>query len=1002
MLVARMGCLDDLTITNLVGNALPEPQRIAALTHLDECATCYELVAAIGSPRAEVEPARLAAGTEVGRYVIESVAGAGAMGVVYAARDPSLDRSVALKCVAATGDARAKERMLREARAMAQLSHRNVVSIFDVGTFGDDVFFAMELLRGRTLRQWLPGRTRPQIIAVLADAGRGLAAAHAAGIIHRDFKPDNVLIGDDGRTCVTDFGLAREADASADPPAEMTVDALSATGQLVGTPVYMAPEQLAGGPADVRSDQFSFCVVLYECLVGRRPFEGTTIAELRAAIARGPVAASLPAWLHRIVTRGLAVDPAQRFASMGAVVAALARDPSLRRRRLAGGAVLLGAAIAIAFAIPHSHDACPDPRGRLAGTWDDARRGELARAFALQPRPFTATALAHATAALDHYADQWIDLRREVCRATYERRDQSEARYDSELACLERRRGDLAATVEVLTGADEQTVRNALTVVHGLPDLRPCRDGETLVGQTPLPANLATRTQLDAVMTSLATAKALAKAGKMHAAQLAVDAVVPPARTLGFAPVLAELLYIDGKLQMATHDATRAERSLDEAATFAATAKDDALAARIAIQLAYTIGALAQRFPESASLGRVARTAVQRAGDPDDLVIDWHDAVGAVLSEQGKYEDALPHFRDAVALAEKSKPSALADQLGKLAAILDGAGQYAEARAPSERSIALTEAELGPDHPDLAFALDALGAIDYDAGQYADAQRSYRRALAILDKLGEPATYNTTEAIEGLGNAALALGQLDEARAQHERALAIREHAAPGDPHVGDSEINLGMVLVAQGHIDEARARYERALAIYRKGYGPTHPQVAVALRQRAQLEMGTLDAVHDLEEALAITVGALGADNPEVGVDHGNLGAAYAGLRRWRDAQDHYQRAVDNHEKTVGPTHPMTAMALSGLGQALVEGHEPARAIPVLERALAIDDTNHAVASAAAIPRWFLVRALWDSGRDRARARREAARVHRDLADAKDPTSVAIGAELDAWLRTR
>ena len=541
-----------------------------------------------------------------------------------------------------------------------------------------------------------------------------------------------------------------------------------------------------------------------------------------------------------------------------------------------------------------------------------------------------------------------------------------------------------------------------MTVVQGLPDLRPCRDGETLIGQTPLPTNLATRTQINAVMTGLATARALAKAGKLHGAQLAVDAVLPQARTLAFAPVLADLLYIDGKLQMATHDAARAERSLDEAATLAATAKDDALAAHIAIQLAYTIGALAQRFPESASLGRVARTAVQRAGDPDDLVIDWHDAVGAVLSEQGKYDEALPHFRDAVALAEKSKPSALADQLGKLAAILDGAGKYVAARAPSERSIKLTEAELGPDHPDLAFALDALGAIDYDAGQYADAQRSYRRSLAILDKLGEPATYNMTEAIEGLGNTALALGQLDEARTQHERALAIREHAAPNDPHVGDSEINLGMVLVAQGHIDEARARYGRALAIYRAAYGPKHPQVAVALRQRAQLEMGTLDAVHDLEAALAITVAALGPDNPEVGVDHGNLGAAYAGLHRWREAEGQYQLAIANHEKTIGPTHPMTAMALSGLGQAMVEGHEPGRAIPILERALAIDDTNHAIASAAAIPRWFLVRALWDSGRDRPRARSEAARVHRDLADAKDPTSVAINAELDTWLRAR
>jgi hypothetical protein len=156
----RMGCLDDLTITNLVGNALPDPQRVAALAHLDDCRTCSELVAAmaVGSPRGDTEVARLAAGTAIARYIIERVAGAGAMGVVYAARDPQLDRTVAIKLVAASADARAKDRMLREAKAMAQLSHRNVVSIFDVGTFGDDVFLAMEFLPGRTLRQWLAER----------------------------------------------------------------------------------------------------------------------------------------------------------------------------------------------------------------------------------------------------------------------------------------------------------------------------------------------------------------------------------------------------------------------------------------------------------------------------------------------------------------------------------------------------------------------------------------------------------------------------------------------------------------------------------------------------------------------------------------------------------------------------------------------------------------------------------------------------------------------------
>ena len=225
MIVVRMGCLDDLTVANLVGNALPEAERSAALAHLDVCASCYEVVAAmaVGSPRA-AEPARLAPGTEVDRYVIERVVGAGAMGVVYAARDPQLGRAVALKTVA--GDA---ERMLREARAMAQLSHPNVIPIFDVGTHGEDVFLAMELLVGETLRTWLAEqrRTPRTILDVMREVGAGLAAAHGAGIVHRDIKPENILVGDHGRVCVTDFGLAQTSDAPAD--------------EVAGTPAYMSP-----------------------------------------------------------------------------------------------------------------------------------------------------------------------------------------------------------------------------------------------------------------------------------------------------------------------------------------------------------------------------------------------------------------------------------------------------------------------------------------------------------------------------------------------------------------------------------------------------------------------------------------------------------------------------------------------------------------------------------------------------------------------------------------
>ena len=986
-----MACLDDLTITNLVGNALLEPARGSALAHLDECATCYELVAAIGSPRGAREAARLAPGTAVGRYVVERIAGAGAMGVVYAAKDPGLDRMVALKCVAGPGDPRARERMLREAQAMAQLSHRNVVTVFDVGEHDRDVFFAMELVEGRTLRDWLgEPPTAAEVVRVIADAGRGLAAAHAAGIVHRDFKPENVLIAGDGRVCVTDFGLAR-AEGTLAALAETPVVDLTVTGQIIGTPVYMAPELLAGGAATPASDQFSFCVVAWEALAGARPFAGKTLAELRDAIATGPpLDTRLPARLRRVLARGLDPDPAQRFASLDACVAALVADPAARGRRLglgAGGIVATALLVALCM---RREASCPDPRGRLAGAWDEARRGQVVRAFLPHPQPYVATALGHATGALDRYADRWVDLRRDACHATYIRHDQTEARYAAELACFERRRGDLAAVATLFADApDGETIRHAAAIVDGLPDLAPCSNGEVLADQPALPAQPIARAHVLAALQTLASAQALARTGKYVAAQQLVTPLIAQARSLGYAPALGEALYLDGKLKQATtRDGHAAEVALNEAASIAATSKDDALAARVWLHLVYTLAALEQRFAEASAVLPAARTAVQRAGDPPGLVIDWHTTSGMVLLEQGKAEEATAHFRDALKLAETTAPTRISDQLGKLATVLDASGHYDEAHAVALRAVELTAKELGPDHPDLAFTLDALGAIDYDAGRYADARADYLRAFAILDRLGEP-TYNVTEAIEGLGNAAQALGLLDEARARHEQVLKIRETQTPNSPHVGDALINLGMDLVAQGHVDEARASYDRALQIYRAAYGADHPTVALALRQRAQLEMGTDAAIADLVEALRISVPALGGEHAQIGVLHGNLANAYAAQHRWREAAAEYDLAIAIQDKALGPDHPMTGLALVGLAQVYIEQHELQRASAALSRALAIDaksNDRHAMGLAH-----FLLARVAMATHEDTKAVQAAAAAYRELADSKDPAHVHV-----------
>ncbi|MBL9107296.1 MAG: protein kinase [Myxococcales bacterium] len=284
-------------------------------------------------------------GQRVGRYRTLRVLGQGGAGVVYSAYDQLLDRIVALKTVRTDRSAPTDVgRFIREAKALARLSHPNVVPIHDVSIAGGQVFLAMELVRGRTLRRHLAetaGLGHAAVVALFVAAGQGLAAVHRAGLIHRDFKPDNVMVGEDGRVRVLDFGLVRDArgEPTGEPEAHATpAGDLTATGGVLGTPAYMAPEQHRGGEADARSDVFSFCASLYEALYGERPFAADSYEGLRAATLAGevrpPAHARVPAWLREVVLRGLQAAPERRWPAMEPLLAALAADPEARRRRL--------------------------------------------------------------------------------------------------------------------------------------------------------------------------------------------------------------------------------------------------------------------------------------------------------------------------------------------------------------------------------------------------------------------------------------------------------------------------------------------------------------------------------------------------------------------------------------------------------------------------------------------------------------------------------------------
>ncbi len=301
----------------------------------------------------------LAPGVAIGRYQVERVVGAGGMGVVFAARDRDLGRTVALKVLRRPDNPDADARLAREARALAKLTHANVVTVYDVGTHEGARFLAMELVEGETLTAWLRRAPRPwrDVVRAFVDAGRGLIATHDAGLVHRDFKPDNVLMDRGGRARVSDFGLARVVDDTAPTgaPVGHPAVAITQTGAIAGTPAYMAPEQLLGRPVDQRADQFGFAVSLYEALAGKRPFGEDVpsgidaLAALVADVTRHrPRPPPGPRWLARIVLRGLEADADLRHPSMEAMVRALERGLGRRRRwTIAAAAAVAAAGVAL-------------------------------------------------------------------------------------------------------------------------------------------------------------------------------------------------------------------------------------------------------------------------------------------------------------------------------------------------------------------------------------------------------------------------------------------------------------------------------------------------------------------------------------------------------------------------------------------------------------------------------------------------------------------------------
>ena len=897
---------------------------------------------------------------EIGRYRIAGRLGQGGMGSVFAAYDPELDRQVAVKLLRSAQASRdATARMLREAKALAALSHPNIVSVFEVGLFEDDCpFIAMEFVEGRTLDEFIEDE-RPswrRVLELFGQAGLALVAAHERGIVHRDFKPANVLVDPSGRVRVLDFGLASvtETTFTWDVPTEEhqahvsstweqavtesypALGCITQTGTMIGTPAYMAPEQYLCEPIGPAADQFSLCVALWEALYKTRPFTGLMMDDVIDQVRRREFTAytpesGLPRRLRKILERGLAFDPSHRFPTLGHLLDELAkcRRPKARIPLLVVGGLGMAAAFSSSFWIGSQHELsrCEPAAKMIQDVWPAARTSALSEHYEAYPASW-----GRIEGRIDGFASRWGDAYEAACPA-----EQSAALSD-ESVCLQRR----LATLDMMLGVLEEAPASALVETSvDLPSIAPCiaANGED---HGPAPA-AEIRDAVDSMWVKLDRADALTALGQFDEATKLAAEVEASADKLGYAPVAAAAQLRRGQVYRIRNRSDEALQTLRSAYDQAMTAGDDHTAMKAALQIMHEHGDTLGDHPGALTWYRHAEAAAGRRGAqlPAGALV----AVGLTYSHLEQPEQAQEAFDAAEARLARSDAESAAMSPAEQMRIKAGLGlayqlgqQFEASIAKHREVVALAEELYGRESLPWAKAAVDLGDALAQFQRFGEGAEYFKEALPILKRVHGSEHWEVADAQIRLGMTLMPAGRFEEAiPLMREGADTAERLADESNPRVLFARINLTDALYYVQKWDEAHALLVRLQAIMEAKHGPESSRTAMILYRRGRVLShleGAAAAEPFYQRAVKLFDAAPGIEPAEIEA-RGSLALALTERGAHDEAVVHARRSLEVVHEAFGEGNRASAEATWQMQRVFREAGQAQEFLAATERAV-------------------------------------------------------------------